>query len=188
VFSYHLRSLITEGLVGKTADGQYALTSSGKLFGVNNNLTKSEKLEQAHSIVLLAVRNRTGDWLLRRRTVQPQFNKIGFIHGEPVAGQPVIKTANIILKRRTGLTATWAVKGSGLISMQNGEQLESFVHYVLLVGRKPEGSLIPKDKHGQNFWEHDPDFAAPDMIGTMLGLVRAIQQRGLFHQEFIIKD
>mgnify|MGYP000682743031 CR=1 FL=1 len=181
VFTYHLRNLIREKLVIKNEDGTYSLTDKGKLYGVNNSLKSQDLLEQAHSIILLSVRN--GDqWLLRKRLVQPLIGKTGFIHGEPRANETVVASGHRILKSRTGLEADQLiVRGSGYIGMYNDQGgLVAYSAFTLLETMHVVGELLPSDSHGENIWFENPDFASPDMVPSMSDLVSKLSQPELF--------
>lgn len=175
VFTYHLNSLVSQGFVSKDEEGNYQLTNSGKLLGVNISEKKDAVLEQAHSILLLVVRD--GDkWLLRKRLAQPMRGKIGFIHGEPVAGLAVVDAASKILQERTGLSAKFSVKGSGLISLWDESLLESYTHFVLLEAADISGDLQDTDEFGENNWYAAPDFSSDGMIPSMKALTSELQK------------
>lgn len=176
-FTYHLQQLIKQKYVAKQDDGTYALTPLGKAAGVNIALSAKAVLEQAHSILLLAVQNTDGEWLLRRRTAHPTYGKIGFLHGEPLAQEPTTDTAGAILRRKTGLTATFTPRGSGYIRIFKDNELESFVHFILLHTTKVEGALAEKDQTGENFWGKNPDWSSTDMLPSMPILAEKLAAR-----------
>src|SRR3954470_18798682 len=66
IFTYHLQQLIKQKYVSKTAEGSYQLTSAGKRLGVTSELNAQERLEEAHPVIFLVVRE-GNRWLLRRR-------------------------------------------------------------------------------------------------------------------------
>jgi predicted transcriptional regulator len=117
VFTYHIQSLTKLGMIEKYSNGVYQLTSKGMLYGINSSLEQKDILKQAHPVLLIVIRD--GErWLLRKRTVQPMFGKLGFIHGEPRADETIEVSARRELLRRTGLTAGLSVKGFGFIMCQ----------------------------------------------------------------------
>jgi len=165
-FNYHLHQLIGQKYIEKTADG-YQLTSRGKLEGIHLNQKITERDSEAHTVLLLAVRNAAGAWLVRRRTVEPNRGLIGFVHGEPFAGEPVSHTAQTRLLAKTGLTAEFTVRASGMLTMYKDEVLESFSHCILLTADNPGGELIAADATGENYWLSAPDFRAAEFIPSM---------------------
>ncbi len=134
IFTYHLQLLVKQGIVLKGEDGRYCLTAQGKALGINNKLKPRDLLQQAHSVLLLMVRNANGDWLLRKRLVHPMYGKVGFIHGEPRVYENITWTADDILLAKTGLSADFSIAGSGYIRIFQSEELESFTHFTLLRG------------------------------------------------------
>lgn len=183
VFTYHIQQLIKQKLVQKSTDGTYSLTARGKATGINILLTPTELLEQAHSVLFMAVRNENGDWLLRRRKAHPVFGKAGFIHGEPVLGESVTTTAAKVVQAKTGLNAEFIVRGSGYIRIFQSDAMESFTHFTLLETRNPSGQLINGSVTGENIWLRTPDFRADDMIPSMPDLVEALAEPGIFFRE-----
>lgn len=186
-FTYHLQQLMKDKLVEKSDDGLYRLTPKGKLVGIHASEGLRERHLQAHSIILVAARDGSS-WLLRKRLVQPLYGKIGFIHGEPVVGQPAAETAQAILARRTGLTATTLeVRGSGFITATIGDEVESYSHFVLYEASGLSGDLIAADSHGENVWIENPDFSSEEMIGSMPELAERIStEAGIFFAEINI--
>lgn len=180
IFTYHLRALIAAKLIAKREDGKYVLTTQGKLFGINSSLTKDVSLRKAHSIILLSISDANGRWLLRRRHVQPMCGSIGFIHGEPTAGEPVAIAAANILARRTTLQGAFVVKGSGYVCLTHATELVAYSAFTLIEVTNLEGTLREADSHGENLWLSTPDFSSPAMIPSMADLVHLITRPGLF--------
>jgi len=104
---------------------------------------------------------------MRRRSVEPNRGLIGFVHGEPFAGEPTTATAKARLLAKTGLTAEFTVRASGIITIYKDEVLESFSHCVLLTADNPSGELIAADATGENYWLSTPDFRAAEFIPSM---------------------
>lgn len=182
IFTYHLKQLIREKLVTKDEQGFYELTSLGRVAGINVTLSKKEMLEQAHSVLLMALKTKEG-WLLRRRLAHPMFRKVGFVHAEPIASEPAIKTATDTFKERTGLTAEFKPSGSGYVRLFKGDCLESFVHYELYCASEYTGELIVQTRNGENAWFKDPDFTSSEMIPSMPELVELIESGDKFYAD-----
>lgn len=180
VFTYHLSSLIKEGLAMKNDDGTYCLTSRGKLYGINSEMKKADFLEQAHSIILISIKN-DDKWLLRKRLVQPMYGCVGFIHGEPRPEESIEESAARILLRRTGLkSGGFSFKGSGYIRIYDEESLVSFTHFSLIEAADIDGELIESDPHGENIWLDSPVFDQDDMIPSMKDIAVEMNKPGTF--------
>lgn len=175
VFTYHLKQLVAAKLIAKTDDNCYHLTQKGKLAGINIRLDAKAELEQAHSVIYLAMRNPKGQWLLRRRLVHPAYGKVGFMHGEPSASETIHESANKLLMLRAGLEADFKVRGSGYLTLFRGDDLESFSHFTLLYADVPEMELTSPGESGQNIW-YSGDFTEPEMFPNMPKLISLIDK------------
>ncbi|HET8884347.1 MAG TPA: hypothetical protein VFM68_02655 [Candidatus Saccharimonadales bacterium] len=168
IFTYHLKQLVTDKYVAKQNDGSYTLLPRGKEYIVHRY---ENPLLQAHSIFLTAVR-RGDEWLMRERLVQPLIGMAGFIHGEPIAGEPVLQTATRRLKEKTGLDIPLSYHSSGLICISKDNTIESYSHALLLTGTTEQGMLITNDATGRNFWSSDLD--ASDVLPSCRDLATKI--------------
>ena len=172
VFTYHLKYLLSQKLIQKNLHGRYELTDTGKLLGINASVRQKDVLRQAHAILLLGVCEGSS-WLLRKRLVQPLYGKVGFIHGEPRPEERITDAARRILQSRTGLTGDATVKGAGFVGICEGEKLVTYVNFTYVSMTHIQGDLIAQDKHGENAWYQNPDFAAPIIIPSMSDIVSA---------------
>ncbi len=179
VFSYHLQNLIKRELIAKDSEGSYYLTSIGKLYGINSSTKNKDILSQAHSIILLSVKE-NNKWLLRKRLVQPMYGKIGFMHGEPMAGETIFESAKRILEYRCGLNGVFKVRGTGFICIKEREELVAYSNFTLLEGTDLTGVFYEKDSHGENTWYENPDFSSQEMIPSMLDMVSKIERPDMF--------
>ena len=180
IFTYHLHQLEKQNYVQKQADGSYSLTATGKALGISSALSAQELLEQAHPVFFLAVRDSSGQWLLRKRLVQPVYGKWGFIHGEPQAAEPISVTAARVFMTKTGLSAAFEACGSGYIRIFQAEELESFTQFTLLCATIEHQVIITHDSTGENAWLEQPDFASNDMIPSMAELASQLQNNDEF--------
>lgn len=170
VFGYHLKALLIEKYISKSEQGDYALTQKGKDYIVHRF---ENPLLQAHSIFLIALR-RGDKWLLRERLVQPLLGMSGFIHGEPVAGEPIVDTAVRRLQEKTGLHVDLQVQSSGLISITRDGALESYSHAVVLVGSTDDDISITKDSTGHNFWLPTSELSSATVLPSCVDIVTRI--------------
>jgi len=108
------------------------------------------------------------------------YGKFGFVHGEPIAGEPLAEAAEKRLRESTGLTAKLTQRGSGYVHIFQIGELESFTQFTLLYGDTAEGSLIPSTRTGNNLWVKSPDFSSADMLPSMQPLVKCLQESADF--------
>lgn len=173
IFTYHLKQLIAEKLVAKTDAGDYCLTQKGKLAVINVRLDKKAELEQAHCVLYMTGKNANGDWLLRERLVHPAYGKVGFMHAEPVAGEPIEQTAQRVFKDRSGLDGDFYVRGSGYLTLMRGDELESYTQFTLLCSDNISGDVQDLNPSGRNFW-HAGNFSGPEMFPNMPELIKLL--------------
>ena len=167
-FTYHLKKVISAGLVEKLDDGRYTLTMKGRRVGKGALKKESRLLDRAYSILLLAVRNIEDDsWLLYKRQTQPLLGLTGFMQAQPVAETDARSTAEKTCFEQTGLRAEFAVQGHGYFRVYRQTELESFIHFTLLLARDPTGELLATAEQAGYFWQTAPDFSGADMLPNM---------------------
>ncbi len=150
VFGYHLKQLISAKLVHKD-ESEYRLTAEGREYFTHRF---ENPLFAAHPILLMVVRS-GGSYILRERSVQPLIGRIGFIHGEPVAGEAVELTASRRIRDKTGLEVDFTVHGSALISQYSGDDLVSYSMAIILCGSTELPMKIEQDETGRNLLAND---------------------------------
>lgn len=167
-FTYHLKKVVKAGLVQKLDDGQYSLTMKGRRIGKGALKKESRLLDRAYSILLLAVRRSEDDaWLLYKRSTQPLLGLTGFMQAQPVAETDARSTAQQTAREQTGLITTFNVHGHGYFRVYRTGELESFIHFTLLVAENPSGQLLETAESAGYFWQQTPNFAHPDMLPNM---------------------
>jgi hypothetical protein len=166
LFTYHLKKVIHAGYITKYDDGSYALTPEGRRIG-KTVLKKDRLMDQAYSILLLAVR-RSSDhaWLLYTRSTHPLIGLTGFMQALPNADEAVAETAHLVCLDKTGLHGDFQVVGGGYLRVFDADELESFTHFTLLVCDDAKGDLKEHDDFGTYSWVKNPDFSAPSMLPT----------------------
>lgn len=184
-FMYHLKHLQKEGLVIKTPEGAYRLTSAG-LLDADRRALEDEKLtlyEQPRFVMLLAVFDDKKGWLLHKRLVQPLINQIGFIHGNIELGQSAEITAKDRLKYIAGLDGSFTYKGSATITIYKSHDLESYVHALIMYCKNPKGDLKKETTIGTNYWEKNLNFNQVNLIPSMKNIVDLMKKEELFYTE-----
>lgn len=184
-FTYHLKKVVKAGLVEKQDDGSYALTMKGRRVGKGALKKESRLLDRAYSILLLAVRNIEDDtWLLYKRQTQPLLGLTGFMQAQPIAETDARSTAEKTCFEQTGIKTEFAVQGHGYFRVYRKGELESFIHFTLLLGENPQGQLLQTAESAGYFWQQTPNFAHPDMLPNMQILHKmCVAAPGLFVEE-----
>ncbi len=164
-FDYHLKKVIKAGLVEKTNDGLYRLTSEGKRVGKGALKKQTRMIDRAYSTLLLAIRRADdGAWLLMRRKSQPLIGLTGLMNVSPVATEKIADTAAQVCREQTGLTGEFVVHGGGYFRVYRAGSLESFIHFTLLVCNDIQGELHQSSSLAEYYWDTNPDWSAPEML------------------------
>ncbi len=168
---YHLKQLVRDGIVTKTDDG-YKLSEQGRRSALSIIGNFSDRSDLAYSVLLLLVRRQSDkSWLLYKRKIHPLKDKVGFMHVRPSYQEDTLQRAAQQLQIKTGLSGTFVPRGSGFFTVAEGEELQSYTHYQLLVCEDATGDLQQNDDRSEYFWVDEPDFDADHMLPNMAGLV-----------------
>ncbi|HYH75446.1 MAG TPA: NUDIX domain-containing protein [Candidatus Saccharimonadales bacterium] len=157
-FKFHLRKLLSQGLVEKTSAGTYVLTAKGKEFA--NNLDEQQRMEQKQpklSVLIVAPRTdadgRTS-YLLQKRARNPYLGYWNEITGPVRWGDSFEDAAAKVLLKQTGLQADFRVRGMRRIrdyAADSNALLEDKV-FVIIEATKLYGELQNKYAGGTNDW------------------------------------
>ncbi len=112
LFSYHLKKLVESKLIDKN-DTSYSLSSSGKLFLQKMSGKTMKTRVQPNIMTLVICENRKSEYLLYKRSKQPNINKWGFPAGKIHENEPITSSVKRELFEKTGLVAS--PKHAGLI-------------------------------------------------------------------------
>lgn len=173
-FMYHLRSLMREGLVVKNEQGQYLLSSSGKLLADSMSLQNYAPRTQPNIVTLITCQNTKGQWLVYKRKRQPLINQIGFVYGKLHVGETISQAANRELKEKTGLECELTHRGDGYITIYEGNDIVSQIMFHLFYGKNPYGEIAITNKPGEANWawrdelKFEPYMASVDDLATLI--------------------
>lgn len=184
LFTYHLKKVVAAGYVEKNEDGRYSLTAEGRRLGIRVLSNFQTLADRAHSVIFLVIRRKAdGAWLLYKRKIQPLVNRVGFMHCTPNSEESILQTAAKLCRERTGITAEFTPLGNGYFRMFDGEEIESFTHFTLLVCEDASGELQQGNEYSEYFWATQPDFADSAMLPNMQSLVAKYQANEQFFLE-----
>lgn len=189
LFNYHLKKVVSAGLVAKQDDGAYALTPEGRRLGTRVLDKQMAVIDRPQSVLFLAVRRKSDKaWLLYRRKTHPLRGQIGFMHCTPVANKDAVKSAAVDCLEKTGISATFRVLGSGYFRVYRDSELESFTHFTFLVSVDATGELVQDDEFAEYFWAENPDFSDADMLPNMktLGYLHQANELFFVEQTFVV--
>ncbi len=168
--TYRLQRLRKEGLVTKTPEGQYQLTSEGRFFTDRLNFQRFTPRQLPRSISLLVVR-KGNEWLLHRRLIHPLRDLMGLPHSNIRSHESIIVTAQQRLEEMTGLKTKFVYRGGGYLTFYRDGKLESFNQVNILENDgEVKGSLRAPSREivtGTYFWKQNPDFSEEGYIPSL---------------------
>lgn len=184
LFTYHLKKVVSAGLVEKNPDGEYALTPQGRLLGVHVLERTEAMADRAYSVLFLVIRRKSdGAWLLYKRGSHPLYGRVGFMHATPNAHESSLETATRVCKERTGLDAIFTALGSGFFRVFEDDKLESFTNFTLLVCEDARGELHSDDELAEYFWAGTIDQERSSLLPNMPTLIELYEANKPFFVE-----
>lgn len=152
IFTYHLKQLISEGLVQKRTNGSYELTQEGQKYADKATLKNLTPRAQPKIVTLLICQNQKGEYLLYQRKRQPFLKLIGFPYGKIHLGESVLESAKRELAEKTGLLAKISHIGDCYLTIFEENNLLSQMLCHIILGQNPKGELKKENDIGECFW------------------------------------
>lgn len=153
LYNYHLRKLVSDGLVEKTADG-YRLSSRGQrhVADVHHTSDQDDRLFK-YNVLLVVAREINGALhiLNQRRTAQPSYGIVGIPGGTVLKSEPLLDGAARKLKQETSLLGTFRYLGTERRVTYTGAQLFSDILFPFCLSTDASGEPTSTE-FGDNFW------------------------------------
>jgi 8-oxo-dGTP pyrophosphatase MutT (NUDIX family) len=187
-FTFHLKRLVEVGLVEKTKQNTYRLTSQGKEFA-NRFDTEKVALERQAKIGVLVggVREKDGqcEYLIQQRLKQPYYGFYGFITGKVGWGESILETATRELEEETGLTGKNTLVGiEHKTDFSKEGQLLEDKYFFIVRADNPKGKLKKDFEGGKNHWlTKDKIFKLPNLFPDMKLVLKILDQ-----DEFVFEE
>jgi ADP-ribose pyrophosphatase YjhB (NUDIX family) len=176
LFMYHLRKLIRDGFIEKTATG-YKLTRKGLRMVDTLSLKNMQPRIQPKIVTLIACQNERGEWLLYRRTKQPFFGLIGFPYGKIHLGERIQDAANREIEEKTGLTAELRHAGDVYLTVEDDESLLTHMLFHVFHGTQTTGSLKTDSVIGECFWMRASDIRPEELMPGFAEIIELIMTK-----------
>ena len=154
-FSYHLRQLLKYGLIEKSPDQTYSLSTMGKTRTIMLYPNQDGFIEQgflAVRLVLTKMENGKQHFLMQQRDIVPYKGTYATPGDKVLFGEDTIETAQRVLQRDTGLTCDLRLCGIKHIKEEYLEKIVQDKYFFVFTGNAPQGELIPRSRTGKNIW------------------------------------
>ncbi|QHN42618.1 NUDIX domain-containing protein [Candidatus Mycosynbacter amalyticus] len=153
LYNYHLRKLVSDGIVEKTHQG-YTLSEQGRRHVADTHHT-SDQGDRLFKYNVLLVVAREIDGILhilnQRRTAQPSYGIVGIPGGTILKSEPLLEGAARKLMQETGLTGTFRYIGTERRIFYRDAQLFSDVLFPFCLCTDASGEPTSTE-FGDNFW------------------------------------
>jgi hypothetical protein len=182
LFSYHLKKVLSSGLVEKLDDGKYRLTKAGRRVstGVKDH-AQQLVTERPYSVLFLVIRKKAdGAWLIYKRPIHPMRGYQGFMHCHPSQLVESTVAARHECKNVTGLDGKFKALGGGYFRIFDQDGLESFTHFSLLYCDDIIGELTNIKDYT---WVDKPDFKDRSYFPSTSVLHKAYLDKKTFYLE-----
>lgn len=155
-FTFHVKQLVTSGLIRKNDEGSYELTTKGKEFANHFDTDKVSVEPQAKIGVLIVATKKEGKvkkYLIQQRLKQPYYGFHGCPGGKVRKGETVFEAAGRELKEETGLEGKLKLKAvkHKMDYSPEGALLED-KFFFLFVAENLSEKLIENFEGGRNLW------------------------------------
>lgn len=187
-FMYHLKALMRDGLVVKNEQGQYLLSSEGKLLADSMSLQNYAPRIQPNIVTLITCQNAKGQWLVYQRKRQPLINQKGFVYGKLHIGETISQAANRELKEKTGLECELTHRGDGYITIYEDNQIISQIMFHLFYGKNPYGEIAKTNKPGIASWAWRDELRFEPFMASVEDLAMLVEDsKDRFFVELVYK-
>lgn len=153
LYNYHLRKLVSDGIVEKTHQG-YTLSEQGRRHVADTHHTsdQGDRLFK-YNVLLVVAREIDGALhiLNQRRTAQPSYGIVGIPGGTVLKSEPLLDGAARKLHQEAGPNGTFRYLGTERRIMYRGEQLFSDVLFPFCLCTDASGEPTSTE-FGDNFW------------------------------------
>lgn len=161
-FSYHLNSLIEEGLIQKNNQGLYSLTHKGRKFGINLDTDNSKiKMQPKVSALVIVTREKKEEKeiLMMKRLKTPFYGFWGFFSGKVKYSEKIEDAAVREVKEESGLEISeinFRYILHELLFTTEGELLEDKIFFTY-EATKTRGE-VSNSQEGECAWLSEKEF------------------------------
>lgn len=154
LFNYHLKSLVSKGIVEKVSGG-YSLSKRGQAYVADTYNTSDPQLNRLFKVNAITIVSRINNGeleiLTQRRNSQPSHGLVDVMGGTIVKGEDLLDGACRKLESETGLRANFQLLGFERRRLYKSNELFSDVLFPICYADNYTGTLTSTD-YGENFW------------------------------------
>lgn len=154
LYNYHLKQLITKGLVTKKDNG-YSLSMEGQRYAADtyHSSDKHNRLFKVNVITIASRLTDAGTEILNQtRQSQPSYGQTGVMGGTILKGESFAMGAARKFKQETGLRAEFRVLGIERRRLYHNEELFSDIIFPICYTDVYTGKLTTESRFGHNHW------------------------------------
>ena len=180
-YSYHLRVMQREGYIVKAAEG-YTLGTKGLQYVDGLKPDDLTPLEKPKVIVILALRNSRGEWLMAERKIQPYIGTVMFPSGSQHKGETPSECVARKIREKTGLR-NLPMKYRGMADVQIHDGAGVLLTHVIAnvyEGKLPNDVQPPEDDRFRYVWSNFQKGTNQTMAGNR-ELYKALRSEGVFN-------
>lgn len=165
IFMYHLNLLIRAGYVEKE-NASYTLAIKGLQYADTLSMKNLKPRMQPKALVILALQNDEGKWLLARRKTQPHLGQYMLPSGKRHFGELRDEHAIRELEEKTGWSLSLAHRGEAEIVLLRNEQPLTHIIGDIYTGTQ-HNTLLPKETNRFEYeWASSDQIKPPFLPGT----------------------
>ena len=155
LFNYHLRELVSKGIVTKLPNRSgYTLSGRGQqlVADVHHTSDQANRLFKVNTVLIVTDQRPDGLYILQqRRTAQPDYGTIGIPGGTIVKAEPLLDGAARKLEGETGLIASFELIATTRRILYRDERLFADVFFPICLATTWSGTLTDTE-FGENSW------------------------------------
>lgn len=165
LFMYHLKGLVSDGLIEKSDDG-YRLTAKGKQFAGTLSLKTGKTRVQPKILNTIVCTNEAGEYLFARWNRQPNIGQVSFVHGMMHFGESVFDMVALELAEKAGLEADFTHLGDVYIRGIAGDDVDRhmLVHVFRATNVRPGGQNELRPDVSEPLWAKLDEFKADQFV------------------------
>lgn len=178
-FMYHLKQLIKQDLIEKSATG-YRLSDSGLMYIDSFSFHTHKLRKQPKVISILAIKRHDGKYLLAKRKYQPYIGQYMFVSGKQHFGEPPEAHAIRELKEKLNFTLPLTQRGLADIRIYHGESLITHIVGHIYEGEVDKDVTPAPTSQFDYEWESLEDSTLSILAGTRELFTKLQQEKNLF--------